>query len=50
MFSTKSNEHLPHAVPGVRGSGVGRQLLPLVALPAHFLHVETFSFHYFLAY
>lgn len=48
MFS-KSNEHLPHAVLGVRGTGVSRQLLPLVAPLAHFLHMETFPFHYFLA-
>lgn len=49
MFVTFSAKHLPCAVPGVRGSGVGRQLLPLVALLAHFLHMETSSFHYFLA-
>lgn len=42
MFSTKSTEHLSHSVPGVRGSGVGRQFLSLVALSANFLHVETF--------
>lgn len=49
MIFSKSNKHLPHAVPGMRGSGVSRQLLPLVALLAHFLHMETFPFRYFLA-